>query len=161
MKYAILLVCALVFAFSAKAGDSITDLSAALEKAKAEKKLLFIEYGREACGNCQALKQYIKSHTLSIPKSQFVYADLDCDAPAVSKPFHAMFKVQGNTLPFVVITDSEGKQLASKTGYGTVLEYQKLLREAKKKAGPASGSSSRSSFDEAFEKGFKKTPVNP
>jgi len=43
------------------------------------------------------------------------------------------FKVDGNTLPFVVIADSEGKQLACRSGYGSPEEFKKLIKEAKKK----------------------------
>ena len=137
--------------------EALTELPAALEKAKTEKKLIFVEYGREACGNCQALKKYIMSHALNLPESQFVYVDLNCDNVASSKPFNDKFKVQGNVLPFVVIADSEGNQLASRTGYGTPVDYQSLLKEAKKKASsPKGGSTSTSTgFGDAFKKPLK------
>jgi thioredoxin-related protein len=155
MKHTVLLaVSALFFASSAFAkSDPVENLPAALAKAKSEKKLLFVEFGREACANCQALKGCIKTHALSLPESQFVYADLDCDNAAIAKPFYKKFKVDGNTLPFVVIADSDGKQLAGMTGFGTAADYQNLVRQAKKKAGAAAhATGADSSFDAAFKK---------
>lgn len=127
----LVIACASVFA---KAPEAATDLSAALEKAAAGKKLLFIQFGREACGNCQALKAMIQNRSLRLPESQFVYVDLNCDDPATSKAFRTKYTVEGNTLPFVVIADPDGTQLASRSGYGSADEFEKLIRDAKKKS---------------------------
>jgi thioredoxin-related protein len=112
--------------------EKVTDINAALEKAKTENKLLFLQYGREACGNCQALKGYIKDRDLRLSESKFVYADVNCDDPATSKIFREKFKVTGSTLPFVVVAAPDGSQLAARTGYGSVKEYEDLLRDAQK-----------------------------
>lgn len=114
--------------------EKVTDINAALIKAKAENKMLFLQYGREACGNCQALKGYIKGHDVRLSESKFVYADVNCDDSATSQVFKEKFKVSGNTLPFVVIAAPDGTQLASRTGYGTARDYEDLLREAQKAA---------------------------
>lgn len=116
----------------AKAPEAIQALPTALEKAKAENKLLFIEYGREACGNCQALKSSIKRGQVKLPANKFVYVDLNCDDKAVSGEFHRRYKVEGTTLPFVVIADSDGNQLAARTGYGTPKDFQDLIKQAQK-----------------------------
>ena len=110
----------------------LTDVNVALAKAKEGDKLLFIQFGREMCGNCQALKSYIKSGTVHLPASKFIYADLDCDDGATSKIFYQKFKVKGNTLPFVIIASPDGRQLASRTGYGSAQEYLALIHEAEK-----------------------------
>lgn len=123
------------FCFSAviAAGpEKVTNLNKALEKAKAENKMLFLQYGREACGNCQELKGYIKGRELRLSESKFVYADVDCDDPATSKLFREKFKVSGGMLPFVVVAASDGSQLAGRAGYGTVKEYEDLIRDAQK-----------------------------
>ena len=112
-----------------------TDLSAALEKAKKEKKLLFVQYGREKCGNCQALRGYIKGGQVRLSAEKFVYADLNCDDKATGQEFRKHFKVTGNTLPFVVVADAEGKQLAGRTGYGKADDFQKLIHAAEGKSG--------------------------
>lgn len=129
------LAALLVFCFTAvfAAGpDKVTNIKTAMEKAKAENKLLFLQLGREECANCQALKGYIKSRSLRLSESKFVYADVNGDDPATSKIFSDNFKVIGRELPFVVVAGPDGKQLAARAGYGTVKEYEDLLREAQK-----------------------------
>ena len=117
----------------AKKTEAVTDLKDALKQAKADQKLLFIQYGREACGNCQALKQYIASKQLKLPTNEYVYADLNCDDRATSQEFFKHFEVDGKMLPFVVVADPEGRLLASRTGYGDVNAYEDLIKAAKKK----------------------------
>lgn len=130
-----ILAALLVFCFTAvlAAGpDKVTNIKTAMEKAKAENKLLFLQLGRENCPNCQALKGYIKERSLRLSESKFVYADVDGDDPATNKIFEQNFKVTGNTLPFVIVAGPDGKQLAGRTGFGTVKEYEDLLRDAQK-----------------------------
>ena len=117
----------------AKGPVAVTDLDKALEQAKTEKKLLFIQYGREACGNCQALRGYVAKGEVKLSKDKFVYADLNCDDKTTAAAFRKMFKVEGSTLPFVVVADSEGKQLAGRTGFGSPAEYKKFLTSAQTK----------------------------
>ena len=109
---------------------AVEDLTAAMRKAKAEGKMLFVQSGRENCGNCQALKGLISQGKLSLPESQFVYADVDWDDEKDGELFEAKFKVRGNMLPFVVIAAADGTQLAARSGYGTQKDFEKLLAEA-------------------------------
>ena len=117
----------------AKGPAAVTDLDKALEQAKTEKKLLFIQYGREKCGNCQALRSYVAKNEVKLSKDKFVYVDLNCDDAATSGAFRKLFKIEGGTLPFVVVADSEGKQLAGRSGSGTPAEYKKFLSQAASK----------------------------
>lgn len=117
----------------AKNPQAETDLDSALQKAKAEGKMLFIQYGREKCGNCQALKALISKNILKLSARKFVYVDLDCDDPKIRKAFNKLYTVRGSTLPFVVIADSNGKQLVARSGYGDLKDYQDLITEAKRK----------------------------
>jgi thioredoxin-related protein len=125
------LVLAASLAFAGKP-TAVTDINTALEQAKAENKMLFLQYGREACSNCQALKAMIKSQKVQVTSSKFVYADVNCDDKATSKVFRSKFNVSGNTLPFVVIASPDGKQLAARSGYGTEADFNKLIHEATK-----------------------------
>lgn len=119
--------------------EALTDLSQALQKAAAEKKLLFIQMGRPTCGNCMALKNYIRSGQLKLRDTRFVYADLNCDDKTTYQLFRSKFKVEGNMLPFVVVTDPAGRQLVSRAGYGHANEYDDLVDEAEKKMRAAGG----------------------
>lgn len=109
-----------------------TNLVAALTKAGTEKKFLFVQYGREACGNCQALKSMIRKKDVKLSQVDFVYADVNCDDPATSQAFRSRFKVEGSTLPFVVIADPTGKQLASHTGWGSASEFTDFIKNTKR-----------------------------
>jgi thioredoxin-related protein len=110
-----------------------TDLSKAFDRAKAENKMLFIQFGREACGNCQNLKTLVKGNKLDLNSKEFIYADLNCDDSKTEQLFYSKFRGSGSTLPFVVIADSSGKQLSFRTGYGNAEEYNKFIKEAKAK----------------------------
>jgi len=94
------------------AAPKITDVNEALSKAQTENKMLFLQYGREACSNCQALRAMIKGGKVRLSQSKFVYADVNCDDRATSKAFMSKFKVSGNTLPFVIIAAPDGRQLS-------------------------------------------------
>jgi hypothetical protein len=113
--------------------EPVKDLEKALRMAKEQNKLLFIQYGREKCGNCQALKGMIKEGSVRLRDSKFVYADVDCDDDATSKVFAKHFKVEGRTLPFVVIAGPDSKQLAARTGYGEAQAFEDMIRDAEKK----------------------------
>lgn len=112
--------------------DKLTDINAGLEQAKSENKLLFIQYGREACSNCQALKGYIKKKDVRLSESKYVYVDANCDDSATSKVFREKFKVERGMLPFVVVAAPDGTQLAGKAGYGSASDYEDLLKDAQK-----------------------------
>jgi thioredoxin-related protein len=117
----------------------ITDLNSALETAQGQGKMLFVQFGREACSNCQALKGMIAKGEVRLSESKFVYADVNCDDSKTNALFKKKFKVAGSTLPFVVVTAPDGTQLASRSGYGSADEYAALLRDAQKAAKKLAG----------------------
>ncbi|MDB6138718.1 MAG: Thioredoxin-related protein [Verrucomicrobiaceae bacterium] len=119
----------------AEGPSKITDINAALTKAKTENKLLFLEFGREDCENCQALRAMLAKKQVQLPASQFIYADVNCDDPSTMKVFRQKFKVVGSTLPFVILASPEGKQLVAKTGPGTAADFSALIDKARQKAG--------------------------
>lgn len=118
----------------AKDFPAVTDLDTALKTGAAEQKLVFIKFGRPTCGNCNALQELVDSKKLRLPEAKYVFANINCDDAVQKKAFYSRYKVSGDTLPFVVITDSEGKLLASRTGYGTEKDFEDLLKEAGKAA---------------------------
>ena len=122
------LLCA--FSALASAPEPIHSLPGALARAKAENKMIFVQFGREACGNCQALKGYLKAGSVKLKGC--IYADLNCDEPTANSDFARQFTVTGNVLPFVVIASPEGRQLVERTGYGKPSDFSELLRRAEK-----------------------------
>lgn len=115
---------------------SITTVDEAIELAKKENKMVFIQVGREACGNCQALKKAIKSGQYRL-SNKFIHVELSCDDAKVMGEFRKRFKVDGGTLPFVAITDGEGNDLANGGGFLSKQQFDDLLEKAKKAAKPA------------------------
>ncbi len=149
-----LLSCALVLSASAlAASDYETDLNKALQAAQTQSKMMFVIYGREACGNCQATKAMIKSRQIKVSESKYVLVDLNCDDKQVSAEFNKRYGKEsfGNTLPFVVVTDAAGNALASSGGYKDAGEWEKILRAAQKKAPPA-GAATGAKTDWPFSK---------
>lgn len=103
-----------------------------MEQAKAANKLLFVKYGREACGNCRALARLIEERDVKIDEDDFVFADIDCDDKAQKRVFYDTFEVDGKTLPFVVIATPDGKQIASRTGYGREDDFEDFIKDAER-----------------------------
>ena len=107
------------------------DLDTAISKAKANGKMLFVMFGREACGNCQHLKKMIKSGAVDLKVNKYVIADINCDNKKQSAVFYKRFSVSGNMLPFVVIAKPDGTMITSRTGYGEAAEYNNMIKGAK------------------------------
>lgn len=112
------------------------DVSKAVSLAGKEKKLGFILMGREACSNCQAVRKLVNEGTVPVTTDTFITADINVDDARAQAEFDKKFKKEkfGNTLPFVVITDSKGKALASFSGYKDAASLTAMIDEAKKKA---------------------------
>ena len=113
-----------------------TDVSKALSQAKKENKMGFILMGREACGNCQATKKLINEEKVPVSADKFVVADINVDDARDNAEFQREFKKEkfGSMLPFVVITDSKGKALASYSGYKSQADLTALINDASTKA---------------------------
>lgn len=109
----------------------VTDLDRALEKAKEMDKMLFIQIGRSSCGNCQHLKELIRTKKIELDYSEFIYVDLNYDSKKDKSAFKERYTVEGSTFPFVVITNTAGDQLVSRSGYGEASEYNDIIQKAK------------------------------
>lgn len=91
--------------------DWHVQLAAALAQAKREKKHVFVELGREACGQCRTLVQSIVPRPDVAPLLQqhfvAVAADADDTERAVEKI--AMELEDATMLPFVLFVDADGE----------------------------------------------------
>ena len=114
------------------------DLTKAIHQATKENKMAFILMGRPTCGNCNATKQMISEGKVPVTADTFVMADISADDARVSAAFKQKFAKEkfGNTLPFVVITDSKGKAMASYSGYKDPAALTAIVEAAKAKADP-------------------------
>ncbi len=123
----------------AEAPKPLFDMRKALTAAGKDQKMVFLLMGREACGNCNATKKMISEGQIPVTAEEYVMADLNVDDAKVQGEFMRKYSKEnfGNTLPFVVVTDSRGKALASSSGYKDPEAWKTLLADAKTKAGAA------------------------
>lgn len=128
----LLVLCAATAFAGPPAG--ITSLKAAIKAARTQGKFLFVQLGRENCGNCQQLKGMITKNELPLSDTRYVYADVDFDDLSTFDLFNRHFKADGEYLPFVVIAAPDGTQLAAHTGSGTLKDYKHLISDAEKAA---------------------------
>lgn len=108
----------------------LKDIQQIISAARKDGKLAFIQMGREACGNCQALKKSIDSGAFDLPEKSFVRGEVNCDDPKVNAEFDRRFKVKGDMLPFVAITDGKGKLLASSSGGVSKAKFDEMVAKA-------------------------------
>jgi hypothetical protein len=113
-----------------------TDLGKALSQAKKENKMGFILLGRENCGNCRAAKKLVNEGKVPVSEDTFVIAEIDTDDLDADEAFLKKFGRDnfGDVLPFVVITDSEGRTLAHYSGRKSQSDLTALIEGAKAKA---------------------------
>jgi hypothetical protein len=116
-----------------------TDLGNALAQAKKENKMGFILLGREDCGNCQATKKLVSSGAVPVTVDKFVIADINTDDPVADAEFLQRFGREnfGDTLPFVVIIDSNGKVLAKYSGHKDEATLTRMVKAAMVTTGAA------------------------
>lgn len=104
------------------------DPAAARARAKAEGKLLFIDFYGIWCPPCNALEEHAyPSPEFKDAAKGYVLVGLDADAP-VSHDWKARFKVGG--YPTLVIADDRLREIARVVGYRSGPALAKTLREA-------------------------------
>lgn len=124
----------LVLSFAISNICSAADLNQAIARAKQANKMLFIMYGREACGNCQHLKKMIRDGKVRVSSSEFIVADINCDDGKQSSSFQKKYpSIGGGSLPFVVMAKPDGTLIVSRKGYGEAADYNNLIQQARKK----------------------------
>jgi protein disulfide-isomerase len=125
-------------------GTWLTDLPKALEKAKAEKKMVLADFtGSDWCPPCKALHKNVLSSPefLSYAKDNLVLVEIDFPR---TKPQSDTLKKANKELakkhdiegyPTVIVFDSNGKELLKDVGYdgkGKAADYVAKLKGLKK-----------------------------
>lgn len=120
----------------AEAPQPLNDFSKTLSAASKDQKLAFILLGRPTCSICNGTKAMIKEGKIDVTAADYVMGDLNVDDQRTFAEFMRKYGKQdfGDTLPFVVVTDSHGKLLASSGGYRTAAKWNALLADAKSRA---------------------------
>jgi len=110
-----------------------TDFEEALAEAKRAGKRLFVESGRESCGHCRALVESIlpRPEVRDYLNEHFVSLADDCDdmAPQV-RELGMRHLATARVLPFVLLTDAEGRWLGGSSGAVTAEGFLRMLRAA-------------------------------
>ena len=139
-----LLLCLTSLLLRAAEGEWLTDLPKAQAKAKAEKKMVLIDFtGSDWCPPCKALSKNVltSKEFIEFASKNLVLVELDFpnrkpQAEALKKANAALsekFKIEG--YPTVIVLDSAGKELFKEVGYGgtTAKDYiaklQKLIKQ--------------------------------
>lgn len=118
------------------------DLKAALEQAKTEKKLVFVDFWAEWCGPCKRMAAEI----FSLPEvdeyfnARFVCVKVNVEVPD-NKVLADRYKV--TSLPTIAFLDADGKELRRVTG---AVAGQALIHEAQVATGEAPG------FEQLYER---------
>jgi thioredoxin-related protein len=132
----LVIITAIACVARADAPEMQTDMRKALSAAAKDQKMAFILLGRASCGNCNATKAMIREGKIPVTAAECVVADLNIDDPKTEGQFMRKYGKEkfGETLPFVAVTDSHGKLLASSGGYKAADRWTELLTEARNKA---------------------------
>jgi thioredoxin-related protein len=106
-----------------------TRWAGALAQAQAERKKLFIEFGRELCGQCRTLVQAVVPHPDIAPRLQrdFVALASDCDDAEPEVLELAERLEDASMLPFVIFADEQGRFLAGASGAQSPASFARLL----------------------------------
>jgi thioredoxin-related protein len=145
MKKAVLTLITglLALHLSAAEGEWLTNFAKAQEKAKAEKKILLMDFtGSDWCPPCKALHRNVfsKKEFLDYAKDNLVLMEIDFPK---AKPQNEELKRANAKLaekfgveayPTIVVLDSDGKQLSKEAGYGgtSAADYVAKLKKLKK-----------------------------
>ena len=106
-------------------------LDEALARARKERKLVFIDFGREACSQCRALVQGVVPHPEIAPLLQagFVAVASDCDDAEDAVERLAEQLEDASMLPFVIFADAEGRFLGGSSGAVNPVRFKRKLEE--------------------------------
>ena len=116
----------LLYQATAADGEWLTDLNKAKEKAKAEKKMILLDFtGSDWCPPCKALHKNVLSSAEFVEYAKKNLVLVEVDFPATKKQSNELkkanaelekqFKVEA--YPTVVVLDSNGKELSRDSGY--------------------------------------------
>ena len=101
----------------------------ALEKAKSQNKLVFLDIYATWCGPCKMLKQYTFTDTSvgNFFNRNFVNVSVDGEK-GVGPQLAQQFSIEG--YPSLIITDAEGKPVLVTAGYMPAIDLLKFANEA-------------------------------
>lgn len=111
--------------------DWIPTFAEARARAQAERKLIFIEIGRELCGGCRTLVTAVVPRPDVAPLLQQHFVALAGDADLPEAEVHRLlFKLRAATLlPIVILADAQGRFLDGVSGVSDPARIRSLLEK--------------------------------
>ena len=126
-------------------GEWLTDLPKAQRQAKAEHKLVFMDFnGSDWCPPCKALRKNVltSEEFVAYAKTNLVLVDVDFPRRTVqteelkkaNQELSEKFKI--NAYPTIIVLNSEGEELSRDVGYGgeSTKDFLAKLQKLKKKS---------------------------
>ena len=121
----LLTLCA-AWRLAAAEGDWLTDLPKARAQAKAEKKMVLMDFnGSDWCPPCKALRKNVLSSPefMEYAKKNLVLVDVDfprhkqlsAEQQKANERLSVKYSIEG--FPTIVVLSSDGKELTKKVGY--------------------------------------------
>lgn len=106
-------------------------MAEAKDVARAENKMLFIEFGRELCSQCKSLVEAVvpRPDVAPLLRENFVAVASDCDDPEDEVAALAGQLEDAMMLPFVLFADADGRFL---DGYSGVVTPPYLIKTMKR-----------------------------
>jgi thiol:disulfide interchange protein len=127
--FAILFACTLATHARAGSVDWERNYDQALEKAKADKKLVMVDIYTDWCGWCKKLDQVVYKDKAVEEKlgKDFVSVKINPETNAKGAKLVKEFGTRG--YPYIVFTDAAGKKIAEIRGYVPAAEFLKQLEQ--------------------------------
>lgn len=110
--------------------DWETRFAAASERARRENKTLFIEMGREACGQCRSLVQNVvpRPDVGPLLHERFVALAADADETEEEVLGYAQELEDAYMLPFVIFVDPQGRFIEGTSGTVNPITFAARLK---------------------------------
>ena len=110
----------------------------ALAQARAEKKVLMVEFGRELCGQCRSFVQTVvpRPEVAALLQERFVALAADADDTEDEVFELASHLPDATMLPFVMFADAEGRFLEGSSG---VVDPRRFVETLERLAKTAAG----------------------
>ena len=114
-----------------EAGEGESALELARAKAKAEDKMLFVEFGWDKCGNCRNFRNLLTGSKVLVPEKEFVMVNVHPREGTDRNKFTEYFGIKQGVYPRIVIASPDGEVLGSRFGYGQAKQYNDLIDTAR------------------------------
>ena len=117
------------------------EIGKTLNVARKKDKMGIFILGTSTCSRCRGLRKYIDEGEVSISADSFVMADLNSNDSKIVTAFFEQFHLDRSAewkIPYVVITDANGKVLVTWNGGRKAPIVEEMVQEAKDRAGKKS-----------------------